>query len=437
MPQERIQKKSTQDAKAQGEAAEQSAVQRKPQTFDAGQQSLSPTSHGGYAEQSSSLSPVQAKGEATGPDVHTAAQQGVSGGGAPLPHLDRIQAAFGHHDVSAVQAHTGGAAQTATKSIGAEAYATGNSVAFGKAPDLHTAAHEATHILHQRSGVSLDGGVGKAGDSYERHADAVADRVVQGKSATDLLDGFVGGPAVGVQMKASPAVQRKETRKKVSKGAMGRIVHARDAIKHTKEAMKFGAGNQVDAIRATNSNSYWRMKIMRNRSLWDIAPSVKAIASANPAALTAAKADVAHGGNCGEHASVAYDYLRVVAKGEPIARVAVKGLDHAFVFIGDHAKEGDEEIAVSDPWPTAATACTWADHFAYESDRAKIKTKYSMVADGQNVKKVIAAGLKLNARGKAMLDKKDTSKRTEERIKESWVWDHADAADDKYEYHSE
>jgi len=129
--------------------------------------------------------------------------------------------------------------------------------------------------------------------------------------------------------------------------------------------------------------------------------------------------------------------LRVVAKGEPIARVAVKGLDHAFVFIGDHAKEGDEEIAVSDPWPTAATACTWADHFAYESDRAKIKTKYSMVADGQNVKKVIAAGLKLNARGKAMLDKKDTSKRTEERIKESWVWDHADAADDKYEYHSE
>lgn len=42
-------------------------------------------------------------------DVHAAAGRGVSGAGAPLPHLDRIQRLFGpRHDLSGVQAHTGG-----------------------------------------------------------------------------------------------------------------------------------------------------------------------------------------------------------------------------------------------------------------------------------------------------------------------------------------
>jgi hypothetical protein len=67
--------------------------------------------------------------------------------------------------------------------MGAEAYATGSSVAFTGAPDLHTAAHEAAHVVQQRGGVQLKGGVGEANDPYERHADAVADQVVQGKSA--------------------------------------------------------------------------------------------------------------------------------------------------------------------------------------------------------------------------------------------------------------
>ncbi|PKN54036.1 MAG: hypothetical protein CVU56_28665, partial [Deltaproteobacteria bacterium HGW-Deltaproteobacteria-14] len=117
----------------------------------------------------------------------------VAGGGGRLPHLDRIQAAFGAHDVSGVQAHVGGAARAASEAIGAEAYATGSHVAFRGAPDLHTAAHEAAHIVQQRAGVSLSGGVGQVGDRYERHADAVADLVVQGKSAEALLGGGAAG----------------------------------------------------------------------------------------------------------------------------------------------------------------------------------------------------------------------------------------------------
>ena len=137
--------------------------------------------------------------------VHAAAEAGISGGGGQLPFLDEIQRSFGRHDVSGVEAHVGGPAEGATRAMGAEAYATGNHVAFGGAPSLHTAAHEAAHVVQQRGGVQLKGGVGAAGDAYEQHADAVADAVVQGRSAEGLLDQHAGGGGGG-----AAAVQRQE-----------------------------------------------------------------------------------------------------------------------------------------------------------------------------------------------------------------------------------
>lgn len=126
-----------------------------------------------------------AGGAATG--VHAAAERGLAGAGTTLPHGDKIQAAFGPHDVSGIQAHVGGAAAEACGDMGASAYATGNQVAFAGQPNLHTAAHEAAHVVQQRQGVQLYGGVGQVGDVYERQADAVADAVVAGKSAAGLL----------------------------------------------------------------------------------------------------------------------------------------------------------------------------------------------------------------------------------------------------------
>jgi hypothetical protein len=155
----------------------------------------------------------QAKEEASASDAgygdagtHQVAAAGVAGAGSELPHKDKIAASFGAEhagSLDGIKAHVGGDAATATGALGAQAYATGNSVAFGKSPDLHTAAHEAAHVVQQKQGVSLKAGVGQAGDSYERNADEVADRVVQGKSATDLLP--QGGGAGGDQ-----AVQSKE-----------------------------------------------------------------------------------------------------------------------------------------------------------------------------------------------------------------------------------
>jgi len=66
-----------------------------------------------------------------------------------------IQRSFGDkHDVSGIKAHVGGASATSCDAIGASAYATGNNVAFQSSPDLHTAAHEAAHVIQQRHGSS-------------------------------------------------------------------------------------------------------------------------------------------------------------------------------------------------------------------------------------------------------------------------------------------
>jgi hypothetical protein len=156
------------------------------------------------------LTPVQRVASSTeaqradGEAVQQAAAQGVAGTGGSLPYGDAIQRLFGRHDIGGVEAHVGGPAATASRAIGAEAYAMGSKVAFASSPDLHTAAHEAAHVIQQRGGVQLKGGVGESGDVHEQHANAVADKVVQGQSAEALLDKYEGGGASSaVQMQGA------------------------------------------------------------------------------------------------------------------------------------------------------------------------------------------------------------------------------------------
>jgi uncharacterized protein DUF4157 len=145
-----------------------------------------------------------------GPAVQARALEGIAGSGQPLPYRAQIQALFGRHDVSGVTAHAGGEAKQAADDIGADAYATGDHIAFSRSPDLHTAAHEAAHVVQQRGGVQLKDSVGRPGDVYERHAGAVADRVAAGQSAEDLLDQMAGGsPTAAVQTQA--AIAREST----------------------------------------------------------------------------------------------------------------------------------------------------------------------------------------------------------------------------------
>lgn len=135
-------------------------------------------------------------------EVLAAAQSAVSGRSGALPHGQTIGHAFGRHDVSKVQAHTDDNAAAGVNAMNAAAFTRGDHIAFASSsPSIHTVAHEAAHVVQQRSGVALADGVGERGDVWERHADAVAELVVQGKPAGPLLDEAV---ALGVGRAVQP-----------------------------------------------------------------------------------------------------------------------------------------------------------------------------------------------------------------------------------------
>lgn len=199
--------------------------------------------------------------------IRAAARVGTSGASRALPHLAAIQKSFGRHDVSHVSAHTDDAALAGAEAMGARAFAVGEHIAFAGLPDLHTVAHEATHVIQQRAGVHLDGGVGNVGDPYERHADAVAERVVAGESTEALLDHPPGigmaqpatkSTATSVTTAPSDASIAQPIQRNVAKGAVGvatrllRWLEVRGAKKFiSKHVAKHGrriAGKSVHTI---------------------------------------------------------------------------------------------------------------------------------------------------------------------------------------------
>ena len=153
--------------------------------------------------------PVQRRGAGGQPGVaREVAAEGFQGAPQAFPHGGAIQQSFGRHGAAIAQAPAwvGGSAAAAGDAMGAVAYVAGGKTAFTQTPDLFTAAHEAAHVVQQRHGVSLDGGVSRPGDRYERHADAVADKVTRGESAEGLLDQVArGNPSGGaVQARSGP-----------------------------------------------------------------------------------------------------------------------------------------------------------------------------------------------------------------------------------------
>lgn len=173
--------------------------------------------------------PVQMReaqgGEADGPgemNVHALAGRGTATAGGSLPYFDIVQAAFGHHDISGLIAHTGEEAGETAKGMGAKGYTAGRHVVLGPDSDLFTVAHEAAHYVEQRHGlVNLAGGVGAVGDVHEQRADAVAAKVVAGESAEGLLDEYVGkGNAKGGGAGADRGPVQKQTEVGAAKKGM-------------------------------------------------------------------------------------------------------------------------------------------------------------------------------------------------------------------------
>jgi len=212
--------------------------------------------------------------------------------------------------------------------------------------------------------------------------------------------------------------------KEVSPKGYSRLQVAADAIGATKKAIE-NQGNQIPALQRTKMNSKYRLIAMRDPRAWEYTTRESAtLARQNPEADIAAKANLAHGGNCGEHAWVAYHYLRLNAAGEHIQVSAKSGLDHAFVLIGDLTADKDNEIAVSDPWPNSPMACLWEDHFAHTTDRSKIEDYRSQVADGKSFQGAIQAGLKLSSYGEQLVNMSDTEEETKKATVDDYQANH-------------
>ena len=156
--------------------------------------------------------PAAAEGSTQAAPRRDFARVPLSSSGHALPFLQTIQRAFGRHDVSHVRARLDSVAMAEARAMGADAFTRGSEVTFARSPSLHTVAHEAAHVVQQQIGVDLAGGTGAEQDRYERHADAVADRVVRGQSSEVLLDAHpdaatrqhATAPA-GPLLRASPA----------------------------------------------------------------------------------------------------------------------------------------------------------------------------------------------------------------------------------------
>lgn len=112
------------------------------------------------------------------------ASEGLEDAGGSLPYLDTLESLFGGRSLGEVPVASGAAAEQATAAMGADGFEMGGAVALGGGADLHTVAHEAAHLFQDTTGV------GQAGSTHERQADAIADRVVAGESADDLMTGL-------------------------------------------------------------------------------------------------------------------------------------------------------------------------------------------------------------------------------------------------------
>jgi hypothetical protein len=149
------------------------------------------------ARASSPGSDSGSSGACLSPTLHSL---GICDGGKALPHQPALQRAFGRHSLAGVRAHIGPSdgADVATLQLNAKAFAHGEEVVFRSHPDLASAAHEATHVLQQRAGVSAEE-ARRADSPSERTAALVANRVAAGKGAEDVLDASLGTRRSGAQ----------------------------------------------------------------------------------------------------------------------------------------------------------------------------------------------------------------------------------------------
>lgn len=133
-----------------------------------------------------STSSVSQLGESAPRSAPEIAQSGFSGSGSQIPYKSQMEQSF-NRDFSGVRVYTGDTAAQANKSLGANAYAMGNQIAFKNPnPSPSLVAHELTHVVQQSSGGPAAHGTGIV-TAGEAEADAVEAAVAAGRPASSVL----------------------------------------------------------------------------------------------------------------------------------------------------------------------------------------------------------------------------------------------------------
>ncbi len=161
--------------------------------------------------------------------------------------------------------------------------------------------------------------------------------------------------------------------REVSAKVAKRLQLAAQAIRFVKRGIPH-SGNQSSALLATQGNSHYRMRLARQTSVGSRVPEMAGMASKDRLAAKGAVIACTSGGNCGENATLALHYLKGLGiEGQTFTKAGVKGVDHAFVLIGDLKNDPLHEIVVVDTWVTKAQPLLYTD-FVFQKGRDGIRT---------------------------------------------------------------
>ncbi|MCX4024911.1 hypothetical protein H0A36_10525 [Endozoicomonas sp. SM1973] len=126
---------------------------------------------------------------------------------------------------------------------------------------------------------------------------------------------------------------------------------AQKAIWAAKALLPYGAGNQIVDVYKTQGESAARVEFMRKEEKKLSVPG------------HAQQAMRVGAGNCGEHSAMTFSLLAAEPHKAPISWVSERGIDHAYVVIGDPRDPdyGEKNTVVADAWPTFGVAHTLAE----------------------------------------------------------------------------
>jgi hypothetical protein len=186
----------------------------------------------------------------------------------------RMETALGH-DFSRVRVHADTAGGQLARALGAHAFTVGEHVGFApgrylpaSAEGQRLVAHEFTHVIQQRRGLEaaiLGDGIGRTGDTYERDAEAAAERLTAETpdSRRPAASPGVSLAAAAVQLYSGSTAASYATKWALGTNPAYGTLGSDDCTNFASQVMEAGGWTYVwgkDICDERTSNSVWWFK---------------------------------------------------------------------------------------------------------------------------------------------------------------------------------